>query len=92
MIPGLFFFFGQITRSLVQKWYLNDVFHQIAIAIGVLTSNTRKANHFGGLDVALGCHCGVLWWAEGRMTTNFLRVDVLPLLGTIARCYGWGGG
>ena len=33
---------------------------QIAIAIGVLTSNRgRPTNHFGGLDVAPGCHCRV---------------------------------
>ena len=26
------------------------------------------------------------------MTANFGRVDVVPLLGAIARCYGLGGG
>ena len=57
--------------------YLEIVFPQIAIAIGVLTSNTggRATNHFGGLDVPLqggvdvvsflgviaGCHSSVLW-------------------------------
>ena len=36
---------------------------QIAIAIGVHTSNRggRATNHFGGLDVAPGCHCRVQW-------------------------------
>ena len=32
---------------------------QIAIAIGVLTSNTGATNHFGRLDVAPGCDCRV---------------------------------
>ena len=32
------------------------------IAIGVLTSSRGRAtNHFGGLDVAPGCHCRVQW-------------------------------
>ena len=31
-------------------------------------------NHFGGLDVAAGCHCRVQWTA-------------VPFLGPIARCY-----
>ena len=79
MIPGLFFFFWQITRSLVQKWYLNDVFHQIAIAIGVLTSNTRKANRFGGLDVALGCY--------GRWLTG--EGDDQLCLGESTWCHCW---
>ena len=39
------------------------IFPQIAIAIGVLTSNRggRATNHFGGLDVAPACHCRVQW-------------------------------
>ena len=27
-----------------------------------------------------GCHCSVLWWGKGRVTTNFGGVDV-PLQG-----------
>ena len=49
-------------------------------------------NHFGGLDVAPGCHCRVQWtWCHcwvplyrGRVTTNFGGVDVVPFLGAIA--------
>ena len=73
----------------------------------------RATNHFGGLDVApgchcrvqrtwfhccaiVGCHCSVLWWGQGKVTTNFGGVDVVPLLGAIARCHcsvlWWGQG
>ena len=84
-------------------------FAQIAIAIGVLTSNRGEANHFGGLDVAPGRYCRApskcaiagqgdeqLWGSgaiagchcsseEGRVTTNFGGVDVVPLLGAHAQ-------
>ena len=81
-------------------------FPQIAIAIGVLTSNRggRATNHFGGLDVAPGCHCRVQWtWCHcwvpsfgchcnvlwlGRVTTKFGGVDVVPSLGAIVACFG----
>ena len=48
------------------------------------------------------CHCSVLWlsgrgaiagsvlWLWGRVTTNFEGVDVVPLQGAIALCFGWG--
>ena len=62
-----------------------DVFPQIAIAIGVLTSNRRRAtNHFTLADwtwrmplqgAIVGCHC-----------------SVLSLQGAIVVCYGWTGG
>ena len=56
----------------------------------------RATNHFGGLDVASGCHrrdlvpllgaiggcpCSVPWL--GRVTANFGGVDVVPLQGAI---------
>ena len=79
-----------------------SIFPQIAIAIGVLTSNTG-----GGRRTTLAdwtcrvqwtwCHCGaiahcsVVWCGEGRATTNFGGVDVVPLLGAIVVCYGRGG-
>ena len=34
-----------------------------------------------GCGAVVGCHCGVLWWREGRVTTNFGGVDVVPLQG-----------
>ena len=34
----------------------------------------------------------VLWCEEGRVMTNFGAVDVVPLLGAIVVCYGWGEG
>ena len=54
-------------------------FPQIAIAIGVLTSNR-------GGDEPL--------WRIGRGTGAPLQgaVDVAPLLGAIVVCYGWGRG
>ena len=75
---------GQGTRVPLQ----GAIVPQIAIPIGVLTSNkgVRAMNHFGGLDVALGCHCRVQWtWCHcsvlwlGRVTTN--------LRGAIAGCH-----
>ena len=36
------------------------------------------------LGAIAGCHCSVLWWREGRVTTNFGGVDVVRLLGAIA--------
>ena len=46
------------------------------------------------LGAIVGCHCSVLWLGgEGDdVTTNFGEVDVVPLLGAIVVCYGWGGG
>ena len=42
----------------------------------------RATNHFGGLDVALGCHCRVQWtWCHCWV----------PLQGAIVACYGGGG-
>ena len=59
----------------------------------------RATNHFGGLDVAPGCHCRVqrTWchccaiigchcsvlWLGERVMTNFGELDVVPLLGAI---------
>ena len=85
-------------------WLGGGIFPQIAIAIGVLTSNrgggrrTTLADwtwHQGaiagcsGRGAIAGCHCSVLWLG-GRVTTNFGGVDVVPLLGAIVVCYGWG--
>ena len=70
---------------------INTIFFpQIALAIGVLTSNKgggRRTTLFGGLDVAPGCHCRVQWtWCHCWV----------PLLGAVARCGGngqlWGSG
>ena len=45
------------------------------------------------------CHCSVLWlggegddqlWGSGRGAIG--GVDVVPLQGAIAVCFGWGGG
>ena len=66
----------------VLVWILNGLFFpQIAIANGVLTSNTggRATNHFGGLDVAPGCHC--------RVQRTWCHCWV-PLRGAIVACYG----
>ena len=46
---------------------------------------------WSGRGAIAGCHCGVLW-LQGRVTTNFGGVDVVPLLGAIVVCYGGGGG
>ena len=43
------------------------------------------------LGAIAGCHCSVLWCGEGRVTTNFGGVDVVPLQCAIVVCYGWGG-
>ena len=71
------------------------LFPQIAIAIGVLTSNrgggrrTTLADwtwHQGaiagcrGRGAIAGCHCSVVWLG-GRVTTNFGGVGVVPLQG-----------
>ena len=76
-------------------------FPQIAIAIGVLTSNKgggrrttladwtwRQGAIAGcsGRGAIAGCHCSVLWLV-GRVTTNFRGVDVVRLLGAIAGCH-----
>ena len=42
-----------------------------------------------GRSAIAGCHCrvpfcSVLWWREGRVTTDFEGVDVVRLLGAIA--------
>ena len=70
-----------------------QVFPQIAIAIGVLTSNRGGGRrptlahwtwHQGaiagcsGLGAIVGCHRRVP--SEGRVTTNFGGVDVAPLI------------
>ena len=64
---------------------------QIAIAIGVLTSNrgggrrTTLADwtwHQGTEDVVP---------LPGAIVGNFGGVDVVPLQGAIVVCYGWGG-
>ena len=39
-----------------------------------------------GRGAIAGCHCSVLWWGEGRVTTNFGGVDVVPLRATV-RCH-----
>ena len=84
-------------------------FPQIAIAIGVLTSNRGEGDEplwwigrgtrvpLLGAIVGYHCsvlHCSVLWWGEGRVTTNFNfgGMDVVPLLGAIVVCYGAGRG
>ena len=81
-------------------------FPQIAIAIGILTSNRGEADkplwwigrgtRVALLDAIVGCHCSVLWLG-GRIMTNFGGVDAVPLLGAIVGChctvlYGWGVG
>ena len=77
--------------------YAGISFPQIAIAIGVLTSNTgggRRTtladwtwHQVPSMDVVplLGAIvCSVLWL--GRVTTNFGGVDMVPLLGAIVVC------
>ena len=79
----------------------SPIFPQIAIAIGVLTSNrgggrrTTLADwtwHQGAIAGCRGrgaiawCHCSVVWLG-GRVTTNFGGVDVVPLLGAIVGCH-----
>ena len=56
----------------------------------------RPTNHFGGLDVAPGCHCRVPfcsvlygWGAKGD--DQFWWVVVVPLQGAIVVCYEGGG-
>ena len=39
-----------------------------------------------GRGAIAGCHCSVLWWGEGRVTTNFGGVDVAPWRATV-RCH-----
>ena len=64
----------------MQEKSLKTIIPQIAIAIGVLTSNRGEG------DEPL--------WRIGRGTRVPLQgaVDVVPLLGAIVVCYGWGGG
>ena len=56
---------------------------QIAIAIGVLTSNrgggrrTTLADWTWHHGAIAGCNCSVLWLG-GTVTTNFGGVDVVP--------------
>ena len=49
----------------------------------------RVTTNFGGSGrgAIAGCHRRV---PEGRVMTNFGGVDVVPLLGAIVVCYGWG--
>ena len=64
-------------------------FSQIAIAIGLLTSNRGGGRRTTLADrvqrtwrhccAIVGCHCSVLWFG-GRVTTNFGGVDVVPLV------------
>ena len=73
----------------------------IGVLIGVLTSNrgwgrrTTLADwtwHQGaisgcsGRGAIAGCHCSVLWWGKGRVTTNFGGV-VVPLQGAVVVCF-----
>ena len=62
--------------------------HQGAIA-GCSGRGVPLLGAIGGVDVGAiaGCHCSVLWLGEGRVTTNFGGVDVVPLLGAIAGCH-----
>ena len=79
------------------------IFPQIAIAIGVLTSNrgegdeplwrigrgTRVRLHSGRGAIA-GCHCSVLW-LRGRVTTKWTWCHCwVPLQGAIVVYYGGG--
>ena len=58
--------------------------------VGVVPLQGAIVVCFGGVDVVpllgviAGCHCSVLWWREGRVTTNLGGVDVVRLLGAIA--------
>ena len=76
-------------------------FSQIAIAIGVLTSNRGEGDEpfwqigrgtrvplQGGVDVVplQGAIVVCHGW-RGKATTNFGGVDVVPLLGAIVRCH-----
>ena len=76
-------------------------FPQIAIAIGVLTSNRGEGDEpfwqigrgtgvplQGGVDVVplQGAIVVCHGW-RGKVTTNFGGVDVVPLLGAIVRCH-----
>ena len=66
--------------TLMNIQFLHRVFPQIALAIGVLTSNRRGAtNHFGRLDVAFRAPL------LGAMVRCHCRV---PLLGAIVGCHG----
>ena len=58
----------------------SPVFPQIAIAIGILTSNRgggRRPTLGEWTWCLAGCHCSALWLG-GRVTTNFGGVDVVP--------------
>ena len=39
-----------------------------------------------GRGAIAGCHCSVLWWGKGRVTTNFGGV-VVPLQGAVVVCF-----
>ena len=41
---------------------------------------------WSGRGASARCHCSVLW-LRGRVTANFGREDVVPLLGAIAGCH-----
>ena len=89
--------FQHFGHAIPESLRIPHSFDQTA-SLNAMTSKIggRATNHFGGLDVAPGCHCRVQWtwchcWVPGRVTTNFQGVDVVPLLGAILVCYGWGG-
>ena len=69
------------------------IFPQIAIAIGVLTSNRGGGRRTTLADWTWWCHCwvplhiAIVVWVEGGLTTNFGGVDVVPLLGAIVGCH-----
>ena len=94
--------FADVRRN--KAYHIRDVqrnqmgvgfFPQIAIAIGVLTSNRGRGRRTTLADwtwhqgAIVGCHCSALWLG-GRVTTNFGGVDVVPLQGAIVVRYGWG--
>ena len=60
--------------------------------VGLLLVPLQGDDHLcgSGCGAIAGCHCCVLWF-EGRVTTNFGGVDVVPLLGAVVVCYGEGG-
>ena len=73
----------------------DSIFPQIAIAIGVLTSNSGEADEplwrIGrGSRVPLQGAIVVYYGWGRRVTTNFGGVVVVPLQGAIVVCYGWG--
>ena len=86
------------------QWFCHfaSVFPQIAIAIGVLTSNRRGGQgttfaHWtwhqnaiagcSGRGAIAGSHCSVLWLSGRGAIVCYGWVDVVPLLGAIAGCH-----